>query len=70
MPDIEDVFEMDDGFVGDSEDVGASLDTNGRAGDRNGNLNRLAVRHAIEARRERKRIARDLDAIEFDIDDF
>ena len=70
MPELEDVYEMDDGFSGDSEDIGAALDSNGRKEDRNGCLNRLAIRHAIEARREQKRIARDLDAIDSDIDDF
>ena len=69
MPQIEDVIEMDDGFIGDSEDVGASFDTNGSSDDRNGCLNRLAIRHAIEARREQRRMARDLDAFEYDIDD-
>ena len=73
MPELDDVFAMDDGFIGDPEDLGESPMTNGHAGDRddrNGCLNRLAIRHAIEARREQKRIARDLDAIDFDIDDF
>ncbi|MCY4276568.1 MAG: hypothetical protein OXE81_01855 [Gammaproteobacteria bacterium] len=73
MPELEDVFEMDDGLIGDPEDLGESLDAKGHAGnraDRNGCLNRLAIRHAIEAKREQKRIARDLDTFDFDIDDF
>jgi len=73
MPELEDVFEMDDSLVGYPEDAGESLDANGQVDDRaarNGALNRLAVRRAIEAEREKKRIARDLDAIDFDIDDF
>lgn len=71
MPELEDVFEIDDGYAsGDSEEDEDSLGSRRELGVRNGTSNRLAIRHAIEARREQKRIARDLDSIEFDIDDY
>ncbi len=71
MPELEDVFEIDDGYVGsDSEAEVHRLNSSRDANARNGSSNRLAVRHAIEARREQRRIARDLDSIEFELDNF
>lgn len=69
MPELEDVFEIDDGYVsGDSEEEEHRLDSSRDASTRNGSSNRLAIRHAIEARREQRRIARDLDSIEHELD--
>lgn len=71
MPDLEDVFGIDDGYVSnDSEEEAHRLDSSRLAGAQNGTSGRLAVRHAIEARREQRRIARDLDSIECELDDF
>ena len=68
MPELEDVLEIEDGYVsGDSEEEEHRLDS---SRDASGRTNRLAIRHAIEARREQRRIARDLDSIEFELDDF
>lgn len=68
MPGIEDVYELDDSFPnGDGEEVDTHV-SNKDSDNTDGNLNRLEVRHAIEARREERRIARELDSLEFAMD--
>lgn len=71
MPELEDVFEIDGGYAsGGSEEEVHRLDSGREASTRNGSSNRFEIRRAIEARREQRRIARDLDSIECELDDF
>ena len=68
MPDIEVVYEFDDGFRNADADELESIEPTKVPANAKGCLNRLAIRHAIEARREERRLERELDSIEFDLD--
>ena len=68
MPDIEDIYELEDGFRGGGGEVLESTGSGSEPVEPNGNLNRLEIRHAIEARHEERRIARELDSLDFEMD--
>ena len=68
MPDIEDVYKLEDGFPGGDAEELESTDSGTQPVEPNGNLNRLEIRHAIEARHEERRIARELDSLDFEMD--
>lgn len=68
MPDIEAVYELEDGFGNADADEFEPVEPSKVSANANGGMNRLEIRHAIEARREERRLARELDSIEFDMD--
>ena len=68
MPGIEDVYELEDGFPGVDREELVSPDPGRASVTTNDGLNRFEIRHAIEARREERRIARELDSLEFTMD--
>ncbi len=68
MPDIEDVYKLEDGFPGGDAEELKPPDYGADSVEPNGNPNCLEIRHAIEARREERRIARELDSLDFEMD--
>ena len=68
MPDIEDVYKLEDRFPGGDAEELESTDSGTQPVEPNGGLNRLEIRHAIEARHEERRIARELDSLDFEMD--
>ncbi len=69
MPQLESEFELDDCYLeGDSDGEPVLRESNREALLRNGAKRNREIRHAIEARREQKRIDRDLDAFLLETD--
>ncbi|MEM9742554.1 MAG: hypothetical protein AAF918_07695 [Pseudomonadota bacterium] len=59
----EDDFDGDDGVDGDDLEAALSID------DKQGSARELAIRRALEERREKQRLKEDLDYLDFDPDD-